>query len=628
MPTVNSAEISILLDECRASTLDAIVRNVYQPTSKSVILKIYKQGNTAELWLVSGECFFITSLEVEKPPTPSTFAMELRKRLKGLKIQDIRQHNSERIIYVAFQENRELVTELMPPGNIILLKDGLVELALHTKASHDRALKLGKPYAHPKPRYSITPGGLDASILSRLNPRSPVISAVSRDLGLGGKFAEEILFRASVEKDKTVSELTEVERTSIYMALASLLSELSKPKPRIYHLEDGELLPSPVELKHLTHQYVETTSFSEAVAKSYLRELEIERKRSSLKPLIERLRSLDDEIADKMYSLETLTAREKSMEEAIRVLESLVGRLATPLRGDELRSAGLLVEERGRTLEVKIGENVVVLRTDESVWKQISEKYGELKKLREAIAKLSEDVEELKKKRERAAEELAIAESEVETPLPKVSVERRPVRKQLREFVTSDGFKVVSGRDSRSNIHVLRHLMEEGDIVMHTEIAGSPVTLVKGGVNAPSTSLEEAAQFTACYSRAWREGFSVASVYYVNQSQISLSAPSGQYLPKGSFMVIGRRTYLESHLSLAVCRVGEEELDVLPELTARRKSLRHVVIRPGKTPAQIAAEKILEYLSIGRMTELVEWLKTQIPYGRCSIYVGDKLINS
>ena len=46
-----------------------------------------------------------------------------------------------------------------------------------------------------------------------------------------------------------------------------------------------------------------------------------------------------------------------------------------------------------------------------------------------------------------------------------------------------------------------------------------------------------------CYSSAW-EAHIAASAWWVESSQVSKTAPSGEYLQTGSFMVRGRKNYL------------------------------------------------------------------------------------
>jgi hypothetical protein len=58
--------------------------------------------------------------------------------------------------------------------------------------------------------------------------------------------------------------------------------------------------------------------------------------------------------------------------------------------------------------------------------------------------------------------------------------------------------------------------------------------------DVPNDDLRVACQFAACASRAWRQGAS-ASAYWVNASQVSKTPASGEYVPRGAWMIHGKR---------------------------------------------------------------------------------------
>ncbi|MEM4185980.1 MAG: hypothetical protein QW801_01720, partial [Candidatus Caldarchaeum sp.] len=102
----------------------------------------------------------------------------------------------------------------------------------------------------------------------------------------------------------------------------------------------------------------------------------------------------------------------------------------------------------------------------------------------------------------------------------------------------------------------------------------------------------------------------------------------GQFLPKGSFMVYGRKTYVTAELRLAAVSLEKEGASIVPLLTARRLNLAYVELRPGKTGAGEAAKTILDLLKIPVSQEDLKSLEAQIPYGVCSVFYQDKLIKS
>ena len=137
-----------------------------------------------------------------------------------------------------------------------------------------------------------------------------------------------------------------------------------------------------------------------------------------------------------------------------------------------------------------------------------------------------------------------------EEKIEKEVVVKKKVKKEwyekFRWFFSSDGFLVIAGRDATTNEIVIKKYTDKDDLVFHTDMAGSPFVVVKkqgkeGDI--PETTIQEAAVFTAVFSRAWKQGFSTLAVFSVKPEQVSKKAKSGEYLAKGAFMIYGDTTY-------------------------------------------------------------------------------------
>ena len=57
--------------------------------------------------------------------------------------------------------------------------------------------------------------------------------------------------------------------------------------------------------------------------------------------------------------------------------------------------------------------------------------------------------------------------------------------------------------------------------------------------------MQEIANATAIFSRAWKLGMSTLDVFYVSPEQISKTPQSGEYLVKGAFVIRGKTIYLK-----------------------------------------------------------------------------------
>ncbi|MFX0073130.1 MAG: NFACT RNA binding domain-containing protein, partial [Candidatus Hermodarchaeota archaeon] len=128
---------------------------------------------------------------------------------------------------------------------------------------------------------------------------------------------------------------------------------------------------------------------------------------------------------------------------------------------------------------------------------------------------------------------------------------KKPKKKwyeKFRWFESSDGFLVIGGRDASSNEAIFKKYIETHDLVLHTTFPGSPLTIIKNPENKqiPENTIMESADFTASFSKAWKEAWGVVDVFYINPNQVSKSPPSGEYLPKGSFMISGKKNFIKN----------------------------------------------------------------------------------
>ncbi|MEM4495476.1 MAG: NFACT family protein [Candidatus Caldarchaeum sp.] len=624
MPGLNTYEIGVLVAECRDRVLNSFVRNVYGVGPKMIVLKTWKPGTGGgELWLVSGFAVFYTEQTVEKEATPSHQVLQLRRKIVGKRITNFKQVGGERIVTLELN-GYELFVECMPPGNMALVKDGVVEWLLEKYESSARVLKIGEKYRPPPTRGLHAEKAADLFSLECLNPKTHLVVALARDLGLGGKFAEELVARAGLDKKLRVEQIGDEELKRLNNVWKELRHELENPRPRLY-LRDSELIPCVTEFQSLSgHPKQEFSSFSEAVFTAYLEELKRLRYQELEKKGLTLIEDLNREKEHRLYTIETLEKRKTSLElfisgvkQALDFWEVLWQNPAEAL--PRVREAtGLEAEIQDGKILFSKEELKVAINKQTSPLKQLGPLYEELKTVKKALEKLRQEIAEIEQKMETISLQAE--------PRPIVVVKKSASKpKPFREFVTSGGFRAMLGKDGRSNILLLKRHLEESDLVLHTEIPGSPAAILKNGVKASETDVEECAQMVGCYSRAWRENFSNVSVFAVKAEQVSFSPPSGQYLPKGSFMVYGPKNFYLIELRLAAVCLNDDEVRIVPYLTATSLGKPFVEIRPGTVKASQAATKILEILGLEPVGERVEAVAAQIPFGRC--HVLDKLIN-
>ncbi len=188
--------------------------------------------------------------------------------------------------------------------------------------------------------------------------------------------------------------------------------------------------------------------------------------------------------------------------------------------------------------------------------------YDEAKKLkkkiegaREAMKRHYSRLEELQKKNAK----LEAKEADKTAQKQELAARKKEWYEKFRWFYSSEGFLCIGGRDSTSNEIIIKKHTDKDDVVFHTDMAGSPFFVVKAeGKKVGETTLQECADATACYSRAWKLGLATLDVFYVKPEQVSKEANTGEYVAKGAFIIRGKTNYMQPELKLAIS-VGKKD---------------------------------------------------------------------
>ncbi|ESO87754.1 hypothetical protein LOTGIDRAFT_127397 [Lottia gigantea] len=112
-------------------------------------------------------------------------------------------------------------------------------------------------------------------------------------------------------------------------------------------------------------------------------------------------------------------------------------------------------------------------------------------------------------------------------------------------FISSENFLVIGGRDSQQNELIVKRYFKPGDLYVHADLHGASSVIIKNHTSQPipPKSLNEAGTMAICNSAAW-DAKVITSAWYVHHDQVSKTAPTGEYLTTGSFMIRGKKNYL------------------------------------------------------------------------------------
>jgi len=214
--------------------------------------------------------------------------------------------------------------------------------------------------------------------------------------------------------------------------------------------------------------------------------------------------------------------------------------------------------------------------------------FEKAKKAKRKIEGAKSAIQKTKKQLEKIEEEEKLETKKEE----KVKPEKKWYEK-FRWFFSSEGFLCIGGRDATTNEIVIKKHTNSDDLVFHTDLAGSPFFVVKlEGKKIGKSTIEETAQATASFSKAWKLGLSVLEVFYVNPEQVSKQTKAGEYMGKGAFMIYGKTNYVMAELKLAIGLLEEGKLMCGPVESVRKNCKEYFALIQGSDKPSDIAKKL------------------------------------
>ncbi len=243
-----------------------------------------------------------------------------------------------------------------------------------------------------------------------------------------------------------------------------------------------------------------------------------------------------------------------------------------------------------------------------SAQENANEYYSKAKKLAIKKAGAEKAVRELGQRLEKAMKAQQGEKKEKKI----VKLQKKEWYEKFHWFFTSNGLLAIGGRDATQNELINAKHFTEKDLFFHANVFGASVVVLQDGADAGKEIREEAAQFAACYSSAWKDGLNSADVYAMNRNQVSKATNKGS-LGKGSFLLSGERDwYTNMSLNLAMF-VKSEKLNVVPFATLvkiKGSMVKYVAVKIGRDKKSDAAKKIAKLLGFDDLDTIMQQLPT------------------
>jgi predicted ribosome quality control (RQC) complex YloA/Tae2 family protein len=581
------------------------VSNISSITKNSILLKLHHPIESDIMLMISTKGIWFTNQKYRQVEE-GQFVNVLSREIERAKINSVSQPGSERIFFIHFvnrdDKERKLIVEIFGKGNIILCDESMriLWILLPVEVRH-RTLKIGSEYILPPNRgEDVLKISLDCLKKSaNLQPdNTEVVKWLSKSTSLPRKYLEEIILQSAINT-KYVNLLNDNDIEIIYektMEITNKVIDEKNHNPSVILDNQGLVVDaSPILISKETNvRNVE--SYMDAIDQVLSNEI------------LTMGRSLKTEVADKkILELEhDLEEQNKAKMQVISKSQSLRN-VAHELM--KLSSMGVqdMNDNTVKTV-LKNNDSKIVHENGLAYLDHLNERV----KLEQSIPKFSSLLFSRAKELERGSINIDKASEDLKSRIVKIKNQTQKIHEKIqfnkleskqwyeryRWFVTTDGHLVIGGRDASSNSAVIRKHMTENDLVFHAEIHGSPFFLVKNATNQENgTFVEETAQATVSFSRAWKDGLSNGDAYWVFPNQVKKGAPTGQFLPKGSFVIEGKRNFcrgIELKLSIGLIQIENKRYRFVcgPSSAIQKRSLVLASLLPGGYDPMYLAKKI------------------------------------
>ena len=599
--TLAGIELAYLIKEIGEKTQGCYVSNIYGINRNSLLFKMRHPDKPDTMLMISSIGLWTTSKKID-PIEPNKLLRRLRSDLLRSKIEKIEQVGTERIAYLTFSnfDNRfVLIIEFFGEGNILLCNYNKKILALmHSIDVRHRQLRVGLEYK-PPPQ-----DGIDIIDLEKKEFKEALLTSTSigkiigRSLGLPKKYVEEIIRLSSIDRAKPSNEISEEEFEALFDVIKTTISSVINGTHDPTIITDGEESDVfPIRFSDDNTKAREVSSFNEGLDIIFTEQILQKGKSLYSKEAEKRISELQNRLEEQKNAIRIVQEKSKNIADVANLLFSLQSegksKLSDPKVIEVMKNQDAeLIKEKGISM-VKINDAKVRIEPDAPLPSIASVLFDESKKQKGAI----HSIEKLIKKTEDQLEK-TIAKGEIAKGAVGFSdIRKKSWYERYRWFFTSDGMLAVGGRDGSSNSALVRKHMENDDKIFHAEINGSPFFILKDrSETLMPLSLEETAQATVCFSRAWQVSGHGLSSFWVKPDQIKKAAPTGQSMGKGSFMIYGTRNFIKvASLKLAVGILKEDENFLLvsgPVEPIKKNCLCYVIIEPGGSPISDVAKKI------------------------------------
>ena len=526
--------------ELTAALSGSRVNQIYQPARDELVFSFRTLEGTKKLLvrLSDSPRIHLSSCSIENPPVPPMMCMLLRKRLGGARLSDITQPKNERVLCLRFEalseigdrEELKLYIEIMGRySNAVLVddQDRVIDSVRRVEFSdvEERVLLPKLPYELPLMQDKLCVedcepeeicrrieelGGGDKAVLSAVQGVSPII-------------ARELCYRA--QSDGMLSRISALKKAV----------EEGRGEPTLVYKADG----SPMDFSFMDiKQYGSSLktrrfdTFGELLDAFFSDRDRIARMRAKSADLNRLLSNAVDRLSRKINH-QKADLKKCADREQLRIRGDLIqANLYRIPRGASSVTVENYYDEDNAPVTIQLNPAVSPAMNAQRFYKEYNKAKTREIMLTEQISKAAEELAYLESVRDM----LSRCETEAELSAIREELREQGYIKSPRgskrrdkplpplEYTSSDGFRILVGRNNVQNDNLTLRTAAKTDVWLHTKnIPGSHVIIVTQGREATDTAVLEAAAIAAAHSKA--SGSAQVPVDYTLVKNVS--KPSG-----------------------------------------------------------------------------------------------------
>lgn len=516
------------------------IEKVYQPERDEIILQMRTHQGGKRLLINAGSnnprmCF--TNISKENPMQAPMFCMLLRKHLTGAVLTSIEQIGFERVARICFDTRDEmgfdckkyLIAEIMGKYSNLIFADGDMKVIAALKTvdfttSSLRQVLPGMKYELPPPQDKLDPtkaceDEFKNRFLAFPQDKTADKFITSTYLGISTVVAREIAFRACGRFDQALSSC---DSDALFSEFSEIFIKLKENSifPCVVFENDRPVEYSFIPLsfygKELTVKNYET--ISESLDVFFSERDKDQRIKQRAADILKLLSNAEARLTKKIFSQEKELAESELGEKYKKYGDLITANIYLLKRGDT--SVELIDYEAWN--EEKEAFETVVIELDERLSPAANAQrfYKLYNKCKTAKIELTKQIEIAKKeleyvytvfdaltKAETAADLVEIRDelyrSGYASKMKGYSLPKKEHKPALAEFKTTNGYRLLCGKNNYQNEYITHKVAEKNDYWFHAKgVPGSHVLLITNGEEPPEQDFTDACEIAAFYSKA------------------------------------------------------------------------------------------------------------------------------